>query len=106
MKKVFWDHLIEIEEISIAIDKQAIGKKEKEKLLRVVYQTFDMHILTTVLSHLPKEKHPKFLDYFSKKPDHPQILSLLTKEVQDIEEKIKIAAQKIKKEILVELHKH
>ncbi len=103
MRKVFWDHLIEIEEISITIDKQGVNKEEKEKLLRVVYQTFDMHILDTVLSHLPKEKHKLFLDQFASEPHHPKLLEIVKKEVVDIEDKIKHRVIEIKKEILVEL---
>lgn len=105
MRKVFWDHLIEIEEIKIKIEEFKLSQEEKNKLIHITYETFDMHILETILTHLPKEKHRKFLDHFSKMPYHPKVLDLLKKDVKDIEEKIKIAGQKIKKEILAELHK-
>ncbi len=103
MKKVFWDHLIEVEEITVVIDQQGVGKEEKEKLLRVVYQTFDMHILDTVLTHLPKEKHKVFLDQFAKEPHHPRLLKIIKQEIVDIEDKIKHRVIEIKQEILTEL---
>jgi len=105
MKKVFWDYLIEIDEIKIKIDEHGIVEKERFHLLRIVHQTFDAKLLEEVLTHLPKKKHKAFLDKFSKTPHHPTLLDHLKEEIDDIEEKIKKAVKKIKKEILEELHK-
>lgn len=105
MKKPFWDHLIEIEEIEIKIDEHGLVKEEKIRLLRVVHQTFDMKIMETILSHLPKEKHKTFLDKFSKKPHHPKLLDFLKEELEDIEEKITKLAKQLKKEVLEQLDK-
>lgn len=103
MKKIFWDHLLEIEDIKITIDKHGLVEEEKIKLLEVVHQTIDAKIMETILSHLPKEKHRLFLDQFSKAPHHPKLLDFLKKEIQDIEEKIKVLSRKLKQDILKEL---
>ncbi len=105
MKKVFWDHLIEITDIERKIDEHGVVKEEKHHLLRIVHQTFDAKLLEEVLTHLPEKKHQTFLDKFSKEPHHSSLLDHLKEEIEDIEEKIKKAVKKIKKEILEELHK-
>lgn len=105
MKRVFWDHLIEIEEIEIKIDEHGLEKEEKLQLLKTIHQTFDAKILEEVLSHLPKEKHTTFLDKFAQKPHHPNVLEFLKEEIEDIDEKISKLAKKLKKEILEELAK-
>lgn len=105
MTKLFWDHLIAIEEIEMKIDEHGLVKEEKFKLLQIVRQTFDAKILEGVLSNLPTEKHKHFLDKFHQAPHHPKLLEFLKEEVEDIEEKISQLAKNLKKEILEELAK-
>lgn len=105
MRKVFWDHLIKIDEIHIQIDSHGFTKDEKHNLLHIAYQTIDMRVMETILTHLPKEKHKQFLEYFAKEPHHPKLLDMLKKDIYDIEDKIQNVVKDIKKEIFKELNK-
>lgn len=102
-KSMFYDHLVEIQDIYLKIDTYGLPPEEKSKLLHVVHQTLDVHIIDLVLTHLPKEKHQTFLDQLAKQPHHPKLLQLVKKEVVDIEDKIKQLVDKVKQEILTEL---
>ena len=104
MAKIFWDYLIQIEEIEIKIDEYGLDKEEKLEFLRTVRQTFDARLLEEVLSLLPEEKHTAFLDKFTKKPHHPKLLEFLKEEIEDVEEKISEIAKNLKEEILEKLH--
>lgn len=101
--KPFWDQLVEIEEIKIKIKEYGLREEEENELLDLTYQTFDLRVMETVLSHLPQEKHQRFLDTFSRKPHHPRLMAFLKEEIENIEEKIKKLARQVKKEILTQL---
>jgi len=105
MSKLFWEPLVEIEEIELKIDEHGLVKEQKLHLLEITHQTYGIKIVDIVLSHLPKEKHKPFLDKYADKSHHPNLLDWLKEEVEDIEEKIKELTGKVKKEILDELHK-
>jgi len=100
---LFWDELIEIEEIKVKIEKHGFSDEEKTKLLEIVYQTLDLRIFDVILTQLPSEKHKKFLDQFSKLPHNPSLLQSLKEDAQDIEDKIKDMGRKIKEEIIYQL---
>ncbi|PIS08964.1 hypothetical protein COT75_03815 [Candidatus Beckwithbacteria bacterium CG10_big_fil_rev_8_21_14_0_10_34_10] len=100
MKKLFWDYLIEVEEIKVKLDKHGMVKEESYHLLKVAHDTFNLKILDEVLSYLPKEKHKEFLKELDEKPDNPKLLEVLKKEVEDIENKIKEVVKNVKQEIL------
>ena len=80
-------------------------KNKKDKLLEIVIHTLHLGIMDMILSELPKEKHESFLEQFSQSPDDPKLIDELKKNVGDIEDKIRKKAERIKKEILEELHK-
>jgi len=106
IKKVFWDKLIEMDDIQIQIDQYGLAQKEKTELLKVVYQTIDIRILDVILSSLPKEKHQSFLDKLTKTPQHHKLLKFLKENVEDIEDKIKDLTKEVKKEIIEKLQEH
>jgi len=99
MKKIFWEEIVQIREIAVTINKKELKEGEKLVLLQEVYETFHMRVVDTVLTNLPEEKHPNFLDKLAEKPSSPKILQFLKDEIEDIEEKIKQTADNFKKEI-------
>ncbi len=103
IRRVFWDKLIEIDDLQAEIEQYKLPRKEKTELLKVVYQTIDIRILDIVLSSLPKEKHQSFLDRLTKKPKHNKLLKFLKENVENIEDKIQNLAKEVKKEILEKL---
>lgn len=101
--KPFWDNLVEIKEIRIKLDEHTLRRREKKKLLKVAYQTFDIRIMEIILTHLPEEKQQSFLDTFSRKPHQAELMALLKEDIADIEEKINALAKEVKEEILDQL---
>lgn len=104
MTKIFYDHLIEVEEIIAKIDSQEIRIEEKKEILALVDETFHHHALTIILDHLPFSKHNEFLEKFQQSPFDLELLEFLKKEIEvDIEEIIRSEAKKIKEKLLCEI---
>lgn len=103
MSKIFYDHLVVREEIIAEIDKHQITIEEKDELVQLVDETLHHHVLDTILSALPKEKHENFLIKFHNTPFDQRLLDYLKNEIGDIEEQIKNVAKKVKTELLAEI---
>lgn len=101
--KVFYDHLVIREEITEELDRYELTIDEREEIVRLVDETLHHHVLDVILTHLPKEKHQKFLAEFHKAPHDPKLLEDLKNDFSDIEEKISDEAKRIKKELLAEI---
>lgn len=99
MTKIFYDHLVLREEVTIELDKYNLAREEKEELIQLVDETLHHQILNTILTHLPKEKHREFLEKFHKAPHDESLL----KYIKDFEQEIVKEAQKIKRELLSEI---
>lgn len=99
MTKIFYDHLVLREEISVELDKYAVGAEGKEELVQLVDETLHHQILNTILTHLPKEKHREFLEKFHQAPHDSQLLEY----IKDFEEEIIKTAKKIKSDLLSEI---
>lgn len=106
MTKVFYDHLVNIEEIWRELENYEIETEEREEIRIIIDETFHHQTLDIILTRLPLEHHQTFLDRFYRSP-HDQDLLVLLKELieEDIEEEIKKQAQKIKTEILADIKK-
>ncbi len=106
MSKVFYDHLIKIEEVIAELDNQEIEVEEKEELVGLIDQTLHHHTLQVILDHLPKEHHETFLSRFHQAPHDPGLLVFIKEKVTvNIEEVICTEACCAKKEILAEIKK-
>lgn len=106
MSGVFYNHLINIEEVFIELDTPEIESEEKEELLGLIDQTLHHHILQLILDYLPKEYHETFLAHFHQAPYDPELLVFIKERVEiDIETVIKTKADQTKKEILAEIKK-
>lgn len=103
MAKIFYDHLIQIEEIHIELDKYHLSVEERSELIQIIDETTHHRVLDTILTHLPKEKHEIFLKKFHAAPHDNSLLDFLKEDVKDIEDKIKLEAKKLKSEILSEI---
>lgn len=106
MSKVFYDHLIIIEEIVLFLDKHEINQERKKEILTYVDQTMHHHILDTILTHLPKHHHEQFLKKFYSAPYDVSLIQFLKEKVEaDIEAEILKTADKVKKEIIKLINK-
>lgn len=104
MAKLFYDHLIVIEEITAVLDTHEMTKEEREELLATIDETLHHHVLDVILTHLPREHHETFLEKLTVQPHHPELLAFIQeKTAVDIEREIKKTADKIKKKILKDI---
>lgn len=98
--KYFFSHLIEIESVTSELDKLDLSDKEKEHLAKLLDSSLHHTILDAILSELSEEDKRVFLRYVHE-DDHEKIWKFLTDKIDNIEEKIKKAADDLK----MELHK-
>lgn len=97
MKK-FYSHLIEIESLTVELDKIELADHEKHDLAQLVDANIQNVILDAILSKLPDEEKRKFAELASGE-DHEKIWEFLKSKSEDIEEDIKKAAEQIKKQM-------
>lgn len=97
MKKSFYTTIVDIKSIHLKLDNLNLSKKEKEELILLIDSNIHCAVLDAVLSELLEEDKKTFLIYL-KKEDNEKIWQHLKSKVDNIEGKIKILTDKIKKE--------
>lgn len=102
MKKQFYGHLIEIESIIVGLDKLDLTEDQKIHLAGLIDSSLHHTILDAVLSELSPEDKRAFFNYL-KEADHGKIWQFLNNKVDNIEEKIKKAADDLKEEFKSDL---
>jgi len=106
MAKIFYDHLVLIEEIIAEIDAHNLDPKKRQELIALVDQTLHHHILDVILTHLPHHHHEAFLTRFHQAPHDFGLLTFLKEHTDgDIEKEILKKANSVKKDILSEIKK-
>lgn len=100
--RYWYSHLVEVESISIELEQLNLSKQEKLHLAELVDSSLHQTILNAVLSHLSKEDKIKFISHLQTN-SHDQIWQFLNEKVDDIEIKIKKAADDLKKELTKDL---
>lgn len=104
MSKLFYDHLIIIEEVAAVLAGHNLTDKEREEILDIIDQTMHQEILDTILQHLPTRHHETFLVHFHAAPNDKKILDFLKENSSvDIEKKILKTANSVKKKVLKEI---
>lgn len=104
MTKIFYDHLVIIEEIVTVLDTHALDAAEKLKLMSLVDETMHHSILDTILTLLPKEHHEEFFIQFHANPGNHTLMSFLKEKTnRDVEKAILKRASEVKKQILKEI---
>jgi len=101
--KFFYRKLVQIDDLKNVLESEELAIEEKQELVLMVKDTLHHRVVETVLTHLPEKHHSEFLDTFAKKPQDEGILGFLKEKVEDIEDKITEAIEKVKAEILADL---
>lgn len=104
MTKIFYDSLVNIEEVLILLDKYDISHEEKEELKKIIDEIFHHHILTEILDHLPSKHHQQFLINLFNEPNketHLQFLAYHTQKDMEsiIKDKVKVLKNELKSEV-------
>lgn len=96
--KHFYSHIIETSSLSIAFGEMDLSKEERLHLISLVESNLHHTILDAVLSELSEEDKKIFLHHVAH-DEHDKVWELLNSKVENIEEKIKYAAEEVKKEL-------
>ena len=96
--KHFYSHLVEFDSIVIELNKMNLTEGEKTHLLGIIDESLHHTVLDAVLSQLSEEDKKVFLEHVISN-DHNKIWKHLNSKVDNIEEKIKIAAHDLKKKL-------
>ncbi|HEV2339502.1 MAG TPA: hypothetical protein VGT05_01910 [Patescibacteria group bacterium] len=91
MKKQFYSHIVSVESLLIALDELSLTPEEKRNLLEIADDSLYHTILDAILSELSPLDKKTFLLHLAK-DNHDEIWKFLHNTVENIETKIKLAA--------------
>lgn len=96
--KQFYSHLIETQSIIVELDKLDLTDEQKTHLAGLIDSSLHHTVLDAVLSELSDADKKVFLQSL-KEDDHGKIWQFLNEKVDNIEDKIKKAAEDLVKEM-------
>lgn len=97
MKK-FYSHLIEIETLTIELDKIEMADHEKHELAQLIDSNIHNTVMDAIMSKIPDSEKKKFAEVANSQ-DHKKIWEFLKSKSESIEDDIKKAAIEIKKQL-------
>lgn len=83
MSKIFYDYLIDLDEVEKKIKKSTSSKEEREELWQIVDEIVNHRVMGVILEKLPKEKHIEFLEMFSSYPHDEGIVNYLQGNIKE-----------------------
>lgn len=90
MSRVYYDHLIVLDDVENKIKNIAETREEKEELWQLVDDIVHHRVLVCVLDNLPKDHHEEFLGMFHEEPHSLSLMDYLKERIKEnIEELIK-----------------
>ena len=98
MKRHFYSHIIETSTLSIELGEMDLSKDERIHLISLIETNIHHAVLDAILSELSEEDKKIFLSHLAAE-DHDKVWKHLRKNIKNIEEKIKKAAESIKEEL-------
>mgnify|MGYP001590015991 FL=1 len=98
MVKHFYSFIVETDSLFLEIDSLSISTSEKAHLKSLAESHIHHSILDSIMSELSSDDKKLFLSHLNTK-NHEKIWNFLYARIADVEEKIKEAAHKIKKEL-------
>ena len=88
MSKLFYDHLIILEEVEAEIKNAAETEEDRHELWQLVDEIVHSKVLESILDKLPSQHHEEFLDKFHKAPYAEGIIDFLKEKIGENIEKI------------------
>lgn len=98
MKKHFFSHLVETGDIHTELDNIEMSDDEKIHLKKLIDESIHHTILDVILSELSNDDKKMFLKHLDS-DEHDLTWDFVNEKIENIEEKIKKAAEDIKKEL-------
>lgn len=104
MKRHFYSHIIETSHITLSLGDMELSREERLHLLSLIESQLHHVVVDAILSELSEEDKRAFLSHLASE-DHDRIWNFLNTKVEHVEEKIKKAAEDLKKELHKDLKK-
>lgn len=107
MSKLFFDNLLDFEEVEVFIKNSASSKEELEELWGLVDNLVNHKVLEKILDRLPRGHHEEFLEIFHECPhDEVFVLGYLKEKTgkDDIDKELKQELKNLSSDILRELN--
>lgn len=95
----FYSHLIEIESIIVKLDELDLSGEQKKHLAELLDSTIHQTVLDMILSKLSEEEKIVFLQKMKENPTDKELIKFINTKVENIEDEIKKAAEKLKNEL-------
>ncbi len=107
MSKLFYDHLILLDDVFTEIEILEVESEDKIQMKKIVDEILHHRVLTRILDLLPKVHHEEFLDRFYKAPSDVRHLKFLQEKIdRDIHHELAKLSKELKSEIRQEIKKH
>lgn len=104
MSKLFYDHLIALEDVEEEIKNVAETEEERHELWHIVDEIIHHRMLEFFLDHLEEHYHDEFLHNFHEAPHDELHLHFLNENIEgEIEEMIRDEVKNLGSEILQKL---
>lgn len=104
MSKIFYDHLIVLEEVEAEIKNSAQTEEERHELWQLVDEIVHSKVLEFLLDRLPSVHHNEFLEKFHAAPYDERLIDYLEEKIgENIEELLKEEIGGLAYEILGEI---
>ncbi len=101
MSKIFYDHLTVSTDIEKNIKRIAKTHEEKVELWHLVDEIIHHNVIGCILDNLPKSNHEEFLSRFHEHPHSDELWDYLKEKIgDDIEEKVKLTIENLKKDVV------
>lgn len=101
MSKLFFDHLVVLDDVEAEIKSLAETEEERHELWHLVDEIVHHRVMGCVLHHLPKGNHEEFLGKFTASPFDEGLLDYINEKIEEkIEDMIEAEMEGIKGEIM------
>jgi hypothetical protein len=103
MKKYFYQHLIDHEDLNQHLDKVGLPKEEKLHLIEIFEKTTHLEVIGFVLSQLPEEHHEALLKNFEERPHDEGLMVFLKRSIDGFDEHLNRIIKEVKQDFLREV---
>lgn len=103
MSKLFYDHLVVLQEVEVVLSQADFSPAEKERVHHAIEETVHYRVLTLILDYLPTQHHAEFLDHFHRQPHNSSLMEFLKEKVGDIEELIAAEIKSLEVQLLQDI---
>lgn len=107
MSKLFYDHLVLLDDVFAEVEVLEIDVHDKKEIKKMIDEIIHHRVLTRILDMLPTPHHEEFLDRFYKAPSDVRHLKFLQEKIdRDIHHELAKLSEELKSEVRQEIKKH